>query len=208
MLARQWVDTFRTAVARRADPLAPRRVLHGLRPGPLGDLPETTGAAGITPAEARTTTLRALTVRSRRDRRRRGSWCPPAGSTRTRWSSSRRHAAAPSCPRWPPGPCPTGCRCATPPSAGWPERRGTVAAMTDELARTRTASLFLEPWPMRGGHDGVLGEGVEVGVQFWEESPDGDLLAPGLNRFGDRVPAGTPAHHDRRSTASRCRRSR
>ena len=45
---------------------------------------------------------------------------------------------------------------------------------------------------MRGGHDGVLGEGVEVGVQFWEESPDGDLLAPGLNRFGDRVPAGSP----------------
>ena len=40
VLARQWVETFRTAVARRADPLAPRRVLHGLRPGPLGDLPE------------------------------------------------------------------------------------------------------------------------------------------------------------------------
>ena len=42
VLARQWVETFRYAVARRADPLAPRRVLHGLRPGPLGDLPETT----------------------------------------------------------------------------------------------------------------------------------------------------------------------
>ncbi len=60
-LARQWVGTFRHAVERRADPLAPRRVLHGLRPGPLGDLPETSSAAGITPAEARTTTLRALT---------------------------------------------------------------------------------------------------------------------------------------------------
>ena len=78
-----------------------------------------------------------------------------------------------------------------PAERGWHERRGTVAAMTDELVRTRTASLFLEPWPMRGGHDGVLGEGVEVGVQFWEESPDGDLFAPGLNRFGDRA-VGTP----------------
>jgi hypothetical protein len=61
--------------------------------------------------------------------------------------------------------------------------------MTSELARTRTASLFLEPWPMRGGHGGLLTDGAEVGVQFWEESPEGDLLAPGLNRYGDRVPA-------------------
>ena len=44
------------------------------------------------------------------------------------------------------------------------DRAALVAAMTDELARTRTASLFLEPWPMRGGHDGVLGEGVEERV--------------------------------------------
>jgi hypothetical protein len=60
-LARQWVGTFRHAMERRADPLAPRRVLHGLRPGPLGDLPETTGARGTTPAEARTTALGVLT---------------------------------------------------------------------------------------------------------------------------------------------------
>ena len=38
-LARQWVETFRTAVARRADPLAPRRVLHGLRPVPSATCP-------------------------------------------------------------------------------------------------------------------------------------------------------------------------
>ncbi len=190
-LARQWVGTFRHAVERRADPLAPRRVLHGLRPGPLGDLPETSSAAGITPAEARTTTLRVLTS--------------AAAATGDGWfvmpargldphpvvvvPSSRRGdfltalAAAPV-PDW--------LSVRDPAERGWHERRGTVAAMTDELSRTRTASLFLEPWPMRGGHDGVLGEGVEVGVQFWEESPDGDLLAPGLNRFGDRVPAGTP----------------
>lgn len=190
-LARQWVGTFRHAMERRADPLAPRRVLHGLRPGPLGELPETSSAAGITPAQARTTTLEVLTS--------------AAAATGDGWfvmpargldphpvvvvPSSRRGdllaalAAAPV-PDW--------LSVRDPAERGWYERRGTVAAMTDELARTRTASLFLEPWPMRGGHDGVLGEGVEVGVQFWEESPDGDLLAPGLNRYGDRVPAGSP----------------
>ncbi|RYC10409.1 stealth conserved region 3 domain-containing protein [Nocardioides zhouii] len=190
-LARQWVGTFRHAVERRADPLAPRRVLHGLRPGPLGDLPENSSAAGTTPAEARRTTLQALTS--------------AAASTGDGWfvlpargldphpvvvvPSSRRAdfltaLAGGHVPDW--------LSVRDPAERGWHERRGTVAAMTDELSRTRTASLFLEPWPMRGGHEGVLGEGVTVGVQFWEESPEGDLLAPGLNRFGDRVPAGTP----------------
>ena len=190
-LASQWVGTLRHAVERRADPLAPRRVLHGLRPGPLGDLPETSSAVGITPAQARTTTLRTLTT--------------AAAATGDGWfvmpargldphpvvvvPSSRRAdfltaLAAGHVPDW--------LSVRDPAERGWHERRGTVAAMTDELSRTRTASLFLEPWPMRGGHDGVLGEGVEVGVQFWEESPEGDLLAPGLNRYGDRVPAGTP----------------
>ena len=191
VLARQWVDTFRTAVARRADPLAPRRVLHGLRPGPLGDLPETTGAAGITPAEARTTSLRALTSAATATGE---SWfVVPARGLDPHpvvvVPSSRRGAflsalASGSVPDW--------LSVRDPAERGWPERRGTVAVMTEELARTRTATLFLEPWPMRGGHDGVLGEGVEIGVQFWEESPDGDLLAPGPNRYGDRVPAGTP----------------
>lgn len=190
-LARQWVDVFRRAVARRGDPLAPRRVLHGLRPGPLGELPETTGARGVTPAEARTAALRALTA--------------AAAATGDGWfvmpargldphpvvvvPSSRRQEfltalAAADVPDW--------LSVRDPAERGWHERRGTVAAMTDDLARTRTASLLLEPWPMRGGHDGVLGEGVAIAAQLWEESPDGDLLAPGLNRYGDRVPAGSP----------------
>lgn len=189
-LARQWVETFRTAVARRADPLAPRRVLHGLRPGPLGDLPETDGAAGVTPAQARTASLTALTAAAAATGD--GWFVTPARGLDPHpvvvVPSSRRNdflaalAAAPV-PDW--------LSVRDPAERGWHERRGTVAAMTDDLARTRTASLFLEPWPMRGGHDGVLGEGVEVGVQFWEELPEGDLLAPGLNRYGDRVPAGT-----------------
>jgi glycosyltransferase involved in cell wall biosynthesis len=191
LLAAQWVETFRTAVARRADPLAPRRVLHGLRPGPLGDLPETTGAAGVTPAEARTTALTALAAAAAATGE--GWFVVPARGLDPHplvvVPSSRRGdflaaLATGTVPDW--------LSVRDPAERGWPERRGTVTVMTEELARTRTASLFLEPWPMRGGHDGVLGEGVEVGVQFWEESPDGDLLAPGHNRWGDRVPAGTP----------------
>jgi glycosyltransferase involved in cell wall biosynthesis len=191
LLARQWVDTFRTAIARRADPLAPRRVLHGLRPGPLGDLPETDGARGVTPAQARTASLTALTTAAAATGE--GWFVVPARGLDPHplvvVPSSRRGdflAALAS------GAVPDWLSVRDPAERGWPERRGTVAVMTGELARTRTASLFLEPWPMRGGHDGVLGEGVEVGLQFWEESPDGDLLAPGPNRWGDRVPAGTP----------------
>ncbi|WP_210649136.1 stealth conserved region 3 domain-containing protein [Nocardioides sp. SYSU D00065] len=191
VLARQWVETFRRAVERRADPLAPRRVLHGLRPGPLGDLPETSSAAGTTPAEARTTTLRV--VASAAAATGDGWFVMPArgldphpvvvvpSSRRVDFLAALAEAAVPD---W--------LSVRDPAERGWHERRGTVAAMTADLARTRTASLFLEPWPMRGGHDGLLAEGVEVSVQFWEESPDGDLLAPAHNRFGDRVPAGSP----------------
>ena len=202
-LAREWVGVFRNAVARRADPLAPRRVLHGLRPGPMGDLPETSSAAGVTPAQARTTVMQVVTT--------------AAAATGEDWfvtpargldphpvvvvPSSRRAdfltaLATGTAPDW--------LSVRDPAERGWHERRGTFAAMTDDLARTRTASLFVEPWPVRGGHEGVLlAEGCAVGVQFWEESPDGDLLAPGLNRYGDRVPAGSPAPPSRwRGSAS------
>lgn len=190
-LAHRWVEVFRGAMARRADPLAPRRVLHGLRPGPIGDLPETTGARGVTPAEARTTTLQVLTSAAATTGD--GWFVVPARGLdphpfvvvpSTRRGDFLTALAAAGVPDW--------LSVREPAERGWPERRGTVAAMTSELARNRTATLFLEPWPMRGGHDGVLGEGVEIGVQFWEESPDGDLHAPSLNRYGDRVPAGTP----------------
>ncbi|MDT0185397.1 stealth conserved region 3 domain-containing protein [Microbacterium sp. ARD31] len=190
-LARQWVDVFRGAMARRADPLAPRRVLHGLRPGPIGDLPETTGARGVTPAQARTTALQALTSAAAATGD--GWFVVPA-----RGLDPHPFVVVPSSRRadflaaLDAGRVPDWLSVREPAERGWPERRGTVAAMTSELARNRTATLFLEPWPMRGGHDGVLGEGVEVGVQFWEESPEGELFAPSLNRFGDRVPAGTP----------------
>ncbi len=189
-LARRWVEVFRQARARRADPLAPRRVLHGLRPGPLGDLPETTSAAEITPAQARTAALQVVASAAAAGGN--GWFVLPARGVdphpvvvvpASQRSSFLSALAVSDSPDW--------LSVRDPAERGWPERRGTIAAMTDDLTRTRTASLFVEPWPMRGGHDGVLAEDTTIGVQFWEESPEGDLLAPGLNRFGDRIPAGS-----------------
>ena len=190
-LARHWVGVFRTAVERRADPLAPRRVLHGLRPGPLGDLPETTSAAGITPAQARTTALQVVTAAASAAGD--GWFVVPARGLDAHpvvvVPASRRSDFLTTLAA---GPAPDWLSVRDPAERGWHERRGTFAAMTADLARTRTTSLFVEPWPVRGGHDGLLAEGCAIAVQFWEEAPDGDLLAPGLNRYGDRVPTGTP----------------
>lgn len=69
---------------------------------------------------------------------------------------------------------------------GWPERRGEVAALATELRRGRTGTVFLEPWP-----EGLLGQGCSVGVEFWETSVDGALVAPQPNRYARRVPRGS-----------------
>ena len=187
-IARRWVDIFRTAVARRADPLAPRRVLHGLRPGPLGDLPEGDFAVGTTPAEARAEALRVAAAAAATTGER---WfvIPPRGLDphpvvvvpATRRADFLAALASGRAPAW--------LSLRDPEDRGWHERRGTFEALGADLARTRTATVFVEPWPGRGGHDGLLTQDTGVAVEFWEESPAGDLLAPHLNRYGDRVPA-------------------
>lgn len=189
-LARRWVDVFRTAVARRLDPLAPRRVLHGLRPGPLGELPEGDTAVGISPIEARAVALRVVGAAAETSAI--GWFAIPArgldphpvvvvpASRRTAFLEALATADAPD---W--------LSLRDPAERGWHERRGTLAALGADLVRTRTASLFVEPWPMRGGHGGLLREGANVAVEFWEETPDGELLAPEINRYGDRVPPDT-----------------
>ena len=75
-----------------------------------------------------------------------------------------------------------------PPTAGWPERRGPVAGLAADLRRGRRSRLVLEPWP----DSGVLGQGCGVAVEFWEAGPDGELVAPGPNRYAHRIPRGTP----------------
>ena len=75
---------------------------------------------------------------------------------------------------------------------GWPERRGTVAELSEELRRGMTPRLVLEPWPVVDGKASVLGQGCAVEVQFWERAVDGDLVAPRPNRYTARIPADEP----------------
>ena len=74
-----------------------------------------------------------------------------------------------------------------PESHGWPERRGTLDGLGAELRRGRTPVVCLEPWPV-----GVLARGASVEVEFWESTPEGDLVAPRRNPYADLIPAGTP----------------
>ncbi|MEX0426470.1 Stealth CR1 domain-containing protein [Nocardioides sp. DS6] len=69
----------------------------------------------------------------------------------------------------------------------WPFRRGPVAELAAEIRRGRTPHLRLEPWP--GGHEqpGVLAQGCAVAIEFWERSPQGDLVAARRNRFVQSV---------------------
>jgi hypothetical protein len=72
---------------------------------------------------------------------------------------------------------------------GWPERRGTVHALGQELRRGMTPRLYVEPWPVVDGKEQLLGQGCSVEVQFWERHPDGALVPPTRNRYTTRIPA-------------------
>ena len=72
---------------------------------------------------------------------------------------------------------------------GWPERRGTVHALGQELRRGMTPRLYVEPWPVVDDQEQLLGQGCSVEVQFWERHPDGALVPPTRNRYTTRIPA-------------------
>ncbi|WP_341926429.1 stealth conserved region 3 domain-containing protein [Nocardioides psychrotolerans] len=71
---------------------------------------------------------------------------------------------------------------------GWPERRGAIATLARELHRGMTSVVALEPWPIQEEAPTVLSQGCSVDVEFWESSPEGDLLSPRRNRYADRIP--------------------
>ena len=78
-----------------------------------------------------------------------------------------------------------------PANAGWHERRGVVSELARELQRGRTPVVVLEPWPL--GPDGlprVVGQGCSVEVEFWETNVEGQLVAPRLNPYTQRIPRG------------------
>jgi hypothetical protein len=60
---------------------------------------------------------------------------------------------------------------------GWPELRGTLPDFARIMSRTRTGRASLEPWPLRDGWPGLLGDGCRINLEFWESAPDGRLCA-------------------------------
>ncbi|MDO9457063.1 stealth family protein, partial [Nocardioides sp.] len=75
-----------------------------------------------------------------------------------------------------------------PAEAGWPERRGPVAALAADLRRGRTSVVGLEPWPLVDGAPSLLSTGCGVEIEFWETDPSGSLVAPRRNPYADRIP--------------------
>ena len=188
-LAEQWVEIFRRALARRADLLAPRQVLHGRSTGPIGRPQVREAAVGVTPEEASRSALAHAVVAARRSAGE-GRWLvvPPHGldpvpvvvismDRRADFLDALVEAAPPV---W--------LSLREPAEDGWPERRGTVTGMRDALRRSRTAALVLEPWPGRGGHHGLL-SGHGVRIEFWQPDHTGALVAPGPSRYGPSLPA-------------------
>ena len=75
---------------------------------------------------------------------------------------------------------------------GWPERRGAIPFLGDDLRRGMTPRLFVEPWPEVDGQTSVVGQGCSVEVQFWERHVDGSLVSPRPNRYTNKIPADSP----------------
>ncbi|MDQ3485336.1 MAG: stealth family protein, partial [Actinomycetota bacterium] len=69
------------------------------------------------------------------------------------------------------------------------ERRGPNAELATDLRRGMTSLVMVEPWPRVAGRPSLIGRGCSVEVQFWETSPEGDLVAPRRNAYADRIPA-------------------
>lgn len=79
-----------------------------------------------------------------------------------------------------------------PANAGWHERRGVVSELARDLQRGRTPVVVLEPWPLGpDGTPGVVGQGCSVEVEFWETNIGGQLVAPRLNPYTQRIPRGS-----------------
>ncbi|WP_243058798.1 stealth conserved region 3 domain-containing protein [Nocardioides sp. SR21] len=176
-LARRWAGIFAAAQARRggqsrvaARATAPRTV----------PLPRPDVDAQLSPAEARRATLSMAVEIARATS---DAWFVVPGATPSvvvpiaaRDDFLARLAGA---------ALPAYLSLRDPALGGWPERRGEVAALATELRRGRTGTVFLEPWP-----GGLLGQGCSIGVEFWETSVGGDLVAPQPNRYARRVPRG------------------
>ncbi|MEO9326106.1 stealth conserved region 3 domain-containing protein [Nocardioides sp. C4-1] len=194
-LAERWVGVFGDAVARRdgRGPLA-ARALAVATAGPTAAATvssDTTPHEIVTPAEARRTALACAVeaARSATDT----WWVMPAHGAESPTPTvvvpmEARDAVLQALARS--GSAPYLCL-RDPAEAGWPERRGHVAALATDLRRGRTSVVGLEPWPggsPSGGGASLLSGVGGVEIEFWETDPAGDLVAPRRNPYADRVP--------------------
>jgi glycosyltransferase involved in cell wall biosynthesis len=191
-IAERWVGIFSAARTRRtsAGRLAPRvNALVEAKPVPTA-ADEAVSADNVTPVEARKVAL---------------SWAVRAATASTEhWLVIPAHESGAPVVVVPmadrdaflksladPG-APPYLSLRDPEGHGWPERRGTIAALSEELRRGMTPRLSLEPWPVVDGKASVVGQGCTVEVQFWERSVDGALVSPRPNRYTSRIPADEP----------------
>ncbi|MBJ7357971.1 stealth conserved region 3 domain-containing protein [Nocardioides sp.] len=186
-IAARWVEVFEAAVARRAG--RPRFAALSTVPPRPGTAAPAVEDARQTPAHVRHLTLAAAVSCARATG---DEWLviPPheresavvvvPTEARHRFLGALADAGLPAY-----------VSLRDPANAGWHERRGVVSELARDLQRGRTPVVVLEPWPL--GPDGlpsVVGQGCSVEVEFWETSTDGQLVAPRLNPYTQRIPRG------------------
>jgi glycosyltransferase involved in cell wall biosynthesis len=73
----------------------------------------------------------------------------------------------------------------------WPRRRAAVSVMAQRLSNAASTRLELGPWPRIAGQPSPLAEGGDVAIEFWEPTPEGNLVAPYPNPWTTTVPVGS-----------------
>ncbi len=186
VLAARWVEIFEAAIARRAG--RPRYAALSTAPSPEPPATPAYDASGVTPAAAGHAAL-SLAVAAARSATDEWLVVPPHETmtpvvvlpmaARHRFLQELAAADVPSY-----------LSLRDPAANGWHERRASVPVLASDLLRGRTSMVAIEPWPKGGDDASVLAQGCTVEVEFWEESVDGQLVAPTRNRYTQRLPRG------------------
>lgn len=185
-LAERWVAVFADARARRAGRGRLRARAEARAPG-RHDHASGTEVREVTPAQARHHAMAAVAAAARSTG---AAWLVmpaherPAPTAVLPMGVRDRFLEALSAADLPAYLC-----LREPAENNWPERSGPVREMAADLRRGRTSVVYVEPWPSAGGAPSHLGQGCSVEVQFWESTPEGDLVAPRRNPYADRIPA-------------------
>lgn len=187
-LAERWLGIFGDARARRAG--RGRLLTRGTaKPPRTRTQVEHRTPDGLTPADARRT---ALTLAVDAARAASDEWfvVPPhaTGSSTVVLPISARDGFLAALAE---ADAPAYLSLRDPADHGWHERRGEVTALATDLRRGMTPALALEPWPLDGERASIVGQGCSVGVEFWDETADGHLVAHETNPFALEVPRGT-----------------